>query len=438
VFLGPFAKFKMGNPKIKICLFFCFSLAFFLMGNVNAEIIRLKSGKSVEGKIIEKTNDYLKVDVGGVAVTYFNDDLEKPEAPRVSRDTVTATQFAQESLGELYVNEEHGFEIRGPKGWFKNLGRPNSGPAVIFTRHLYTGQMRLPILGVTVDTAPANIATALDFANFILPQYQASADKTQAQFKLIEPPHEIEINGRKGARYVFQMLGKDRAMESIDCKFLRGNMIISIQGMDTPEAFQADLADFQEAVSSFKFREPQKVPEGTRTRALVDVLATGQKRYGKYENREPSFSLDIAKDAHSGWYFVVFNEPRAPFYIVSDATFKKNLPFISSMVSVVPADKLTENKEKIFKEVAAENEQWEKNTWAKENINFINNGSPLALNGFAAFERVLEIPNQNIKYHFVYIFLDKFLLQLGLNTTIEDYLQDDKDFMNIIRTLTAK
>lgn len=54
----------------KICilalsLLFISSLAF-------AERIQLKSDKTVEGKIVERTDKYIKMDIGiGMAITYF-------------------------------------------------------------------------------------------------------------------------------------------------------------------------------------------------------------------------------------------------------------------------------------------------------------------------------------------------------------------------------
>jgi len=41
-----------------------------------AETIALKSGKSVEGKLIEKTDKYIKIDFMGVPLTYFLDEVE--------------------------------------------------------------------------------------------------------------------------------------------------------------------------------------------------------------------------------------------------------------------------------------------------------------------------------------------------------------------------
>jgi hypothetical protein len=62
----------MGKVKIYVfCLFFYLlsrSLCF-------SEVITLKSGKKVEGKITEQTNKYVKLSFQGVEVIYFNDEI---------------------------------------------------------------------------------------------------------------------------------------------------------------------------------------------------------------------------------------------------------------------------------------------------------------------------------------------------------------------------
>ena len=40
-----------------------------------AETIVLKSGKTVEGRIIEKTKDHIKIDVSGIPITYYSDEI---------------------------------------------------------------------------------------------------------------------------------------------------------------------------------------------------------------------------------------------------------------------------------------------------------------------------------------------------------------------------
>lgn len=60
------------KKKILILVF----LLLFSASLSSAETIQLKSGKTIEGKIVEKTDKYIKVDIGiGVPITYFLDDI---------------------------------------------------------------------------------------------------------------------------------------------------------------------------------------------------------------------------------------------------------------------------------------------------------------------------------------------------------------------------
>lgn len=346
---------------------------------------------------------------------------------------------AQSSLGELYVNEESGFEINGPVGWLKHVSSQRGGHKVVFYKTVSNEKLKYPFLGITVDTAPDHVQTALDFANLVLPEYRASAERMQAVFNLLEAPHEIKINEMTGVRFVYEMSGNDgKAMKSIDCKFMKGNLVVSIQGMDYPGSFKTNLSSFEEAINSFKFQAKTTALAGsTRSRSLKDILTKGEKQYGVYINKTPSFSLSIPDTMKRKWYYVVFSEPPIPFYIVCEETLTKNLPLITSLIELIPTDKLSKSKKEFFQEIAASHEQWERDN-LRRNINFINKGNPVNIKGLTAFERIYELTDKDIKYHMLYIFLDDYLLQIGLSTATADFPRDDNDFMSIINTFLTK
>ena len=63
-------------PHNRILLFF--AVIFLLAGTVQAETIRLKSGLVVEGTIVARTPDAVKIDTGiGVLITYYLDEIEE-------------------------------------------------------------------------------------------------------------------------------------------------------------------------------------------------------------------------------------------------------------------------------------------------------------------------------------------------------------------------
>jgi tetratricopeptide (TPR) repeat protein len=65
-----------GDKLITLVLITLLCFPFFVF----AETIVLKSGKSVEGKLLEKTDKYIKIDFYGVPLTFFNEEVEKSES----------------------------------------------------------------------------------------------------------------------------------------------------------------------------------------------------------------------------------------------------------------------------------------------------------------------------------------------------------------------
>ena len=68
-----------------IFLFLCFPCL--------ADTIILKSGKTVEGKIVERTDTSIKVDIGGVALTYWMDQIQ----------TINDKTFSGEETKRIYI-----------------------------------------------------------------------------------------------------------------------------------------------------------------------------------------------------------------------------------------------------------------------------------------------------------------------------------------------
>ena len=75
----------------------------FTASNCLADTIVLKSGKTVEAKIVEKTDKEIKVDVQGVPVTYWMDEIEKVNGKGVGLAGPAVTQKEDSpSANELY------------------------------------------------------------------------------------------------------------------------------------------------------------------------------------------------------------------------------------------------------------------------------------------------------------------------------------------------
>jgi hypothetical protein len=425
--------------KSKICLWLTLGIVLFCCGKVYAESIYLKSGKTVEGKIVEKTDQYTKIDIGGMVVTYYSDEIGKAEGAGAT--TQLTQQPVSAAEGELYVNDKYGFKIRLPRGWYKH---ENPNDTIFFTKQP-TANLAFPVFGINIDTAPAGVQTTLDFVKQVIGQLRRGSAESKSKFTLLSGPEGIVLeNGAEGVVFTFEMVGQGgHAMKSIDCKFMKANTIISLQGMDYPAQFQANYKDFTDAIGSFRFlgETGQRRAGGNRRFKLTEYLATGTKQSGTYINKDPRFSLNIPGSSGKGWYFTVFNnDPQVPFYIANERiTEDKPLPFISSMLTRLSQDNLAVPAEALFQQIALEHEKWEGQVLGKD-IKIINKGSSFNLNGLKAFERAIEVPRpdgNNSQFHEVCILIGGFLLQLGLNTDTLNFNQDEQDFMGIVKTLSA-
>jgi len=152
---------------------------------------------------------------------------------------------------EYYKNEQDGFEITGPKGWLKT---PAEDANVIFKKEANT---TLPVLVVTTDSA-GDFKTALEYANWVIEEvYKKGFASRQAEMKIIEPAHEIEINGVKGIKFVYEVIGPVNT-KNIDCKFMKDKLIVSVMGMDLSKNYDKNIVAIEKAINSFKFLEKNK------------------------------------------------------------------------------------------------------------------------------------------------------------------------------------
>ncbi|MBD3246745.1 MAG: tetratricopeptide repeat protein [Candidatus Omnitrophica bacterium] len=83
-------------------------LFFFVPFRVHSATITLRSGKIIEAEIIERTGSYLRVDVSGIPITYYLDQIERIEENGAAEvvEAVDAARLRQ-VLKELGYPEEH-------------------------------------------------------------------------------------------------------------------------------------------------------------------------------------------------------------------------------------------------------------------------------------------------------------------------------------------
>jgi len=90
------------------------TLVLFFPVSVFAETIVLKSGKTVEGKLIEKTDKYIKIDFQGVPLTYYLDEVESVDEVKQDFPLKEGKKLPQENnLSSIVTNEAKVYFQRG-------------------------------------------------------------------------------------------------------------------------------------------------------------------------------------------------------------------------------------------------------------------------------------------------------------------------------------
>ncbi len=95
-----------------------FLFVLLLPKTVFADIIYLESGKTVEGKIIEETDEYIRIDFQGVPLTYYRDDIAKikDSSDSLDLDQVKAEDQLHDFRIGLHQVRGNYVEFRFPEG----------------------------------------------------------------------------------------------------------------------------------------------------------------------------------------------------------------------------------------------------------------------------------------------------------------------------------
>ncbi|MDD4183552.1 MAG: DUF6263 family protein [Candidatus Omnitrophica bacterium] len=98
--------------KITVSLILLFSSFYFFSF---AETVVLKSGKTIEGKIIEKTDKSIKVDIEGISLTYYLDNIESIDGKKIATASVENTDSKKAVIApgnELALVNSEGNKIK--------------------------------------------------------------------------------------------------------------------------------------------------------------------------------------------------------------------------------------------------------------------------------------------------------------------------------------
>ncbi|MDP2923692.1 MAG: tetratricopeptide repeat protein [Candidatus Omnitrophota bacterium] len=88
------------------------------------ETVKLKSGKIVEGKILEKTDQYVSIDVSGVVLKYYLDEIDTVGQlpPALDSNPTQSSQdkiFSEDKEGnkQTFEDKEWGYSFQYPSNW---------------------------------------------------------------------------------------------------------------------------------------------------------------------------------------------------------------------------------------------------------------------------------------------------------------------------------
>ncbi len=93
----------MGKGRIIIALLILISLGF--SGGTFPETIKLKSGETIEGEIIEKTNEYIKIDFYGIPLTYYLEDIAPAQQSQTKDAAKNLSLDVDSSVAKPYQSQ---------------------------------------------------------------------------------------------------------------------------------------------------------------------------------------------------------------------------------------------------------------------------------------------------------------------------------------------
>jgi len=113
---------KYQNIKLDILFGLIFSFFFSSLGF--SDTIVLKSGKVIEGEITEKTDDFIKINIEGVLVTFYNIEVES---------VIESEESGEILLDEDLVKYSDESWLEGPKGYREAQDIQKKTNALIFS-----------------------------------------------------------------------------------------------------------------------------------------------------------------------------------------------------------------------------------------------------------------------------------------------------------------
>jgi tetratricopeptide (TPR) repeat protein len=232
------------SKGLALIFFFCFCI----VGLSFAETIYLKSGKVAEGKIIEKTDKYVKVDFYGVELTYWIDDIERIEGESKlisSADSAKTTTNLprKENIEKVYYAKKYGLRFNVPQGWVlidennpeqfnKESAAGGTGVICILKENQSEDLPSIYVKCNFLTRVPQNI-TIEEYAEKALRQNNLQATYADPRLKIVEDAHVVSIEGKKVSKSVFKLVESDIENTYVYYHLLKGQACYSYVGFSS-------------------------------------------------------------------------------------------------------------------------------------------------------------------------------------------------------------
>ena len=261
---------KPQSPRIM--MFVLIGVLFLSVSFVYAETILLKSGKSVEGKLLEKTGKYIKIDFQGVPLTYFFDEIESIDGVKQASSSARETDLPQKNnspyrletakhdSGVEYYNKEYGIKIQHPKEWkvfdrnihpkvFKaflaNKSPDNSIDLICALSCSKDRNNFNPLITLTVQSFPDNLKD-LSAEELVKSMGQNLKQASLPQgSNIIEYPNVIEAGSRKLMRYIITGIAQGKEMKTAYYSFVKEAKLYVLNGMTDSAMFDSYNKTFE-------------------------------------------------------------------------------------------------------------------------------------------------------------------------------------------------
>jgi len=248
----------MSNKRAIRLIIFLLSLCF--LASASAETILLKSGKVVEGEIIERDKELIKVDFLGMSLTYYLDEIESIDGEKITlsliKEEISSPAQDKEASqgGEHYTNQEYGIKLWHPKDWeifdrnihpkvFKSLlavQPPNVSAELICALSCGKDWDNLePIIMIIVQQATEDFRdlSAEDLAKVMEQNLQQSS--LPPGQKIVEYPKVFTAGGEKLVKQVVVGDADSLRTKSVGYYFIKGTKLYTISCVTGLENFDS-------------------------------------------------------------------------------------------------------------------------------------------------------------------------------------------------------